>query len=242
MAKINYQKGDKIGSLIFLNREPYRKDPDSPMANFLCQCGKEFVTRIQNVKSGRTKSCGCLTKKFIGEASKKYDLPEKVIEEGVLKYKPIPKLPFEEEMRFWSKVELRASPFVCWNWTGIGKRYGEFTIGRYHFKSNRVAYFLTHKQDPKEKSVLHKCDNPKCCNPNHLSLGTHFENMQDMSLKGRASRGIEKNTCKLSENQVRLIRSEFENGISASILATKNGVSVTNVRAIVNKSTWKHIV
>lgn len=183
-----YEQGQMFGDLTFLNRAGMDADGESSLGNFLCVCGKEFITRIYNVKCGATKSCGCLTSKFIVDAHTKHDAPKKVLtENGRTSYKLIPVFTEETFVRFWSKVDLKANPFICWNWTGTGQRYGSFNIGKALYKSNRVAYFLHYGKDPKEMEVMHSCDNPKCCNPSHLSLGDHFENMQDMKEKGRAN-------------------------------------------------------
>ncbi len=98
---------------------------------------------------------------------------------------------FTEEMfnRFWSKVGFTSISARCWNWQNGTARYGDFRVGKAMYKANRVAYFLHYKKDPLDFEVMHSCDNPRCCNPAHLSLGTHFENMQDMAEKGRANNG-----------------------------------------------------
>lgn len=180
--KSNYQKGDKIGELIFVNRVD--KNPDKPYANFLCECGKEFVTRIDAVKSGRTKSCGCKTKIFISEASAIHD--KKVKEEnGMVK---LPTLRQEDKDRFWSKVNCDSNAIHCWEWTGATNgRYGYFSMGAAGgYKSNRLAYHLHYEKEIGSLHVLHTCDNPKCCNPHHLYLGTHRDNMDDMVDRKRA--------------------------------------------------------
>ncbi len=50
MAKINYVEGQKIGNLIFLNRVE-SENKNRPIANFMCECGKELVSRIDVIKS-----------------------------------------------------------------------------------------------------------------------------------------------------------------------------------------------
>lgn len=66
MAKINYVENEKIGNLIFVNRVE-SDNKRRPVANFRCECGKEFVSRIDTVKTLRTKSCGCMKLKFMSE-------------------------------------------------------------------------------------------------------------------------------------------------------------------------------
>src|ERR1035437_9646770 len=89
--------------------------------------------------------------------------------------KYIPSFSDSDKERFWTKVALAATPLVCWNWTGRAtiKEYGGFSLRGQEYRSPRLAYFLYYKKDPFDLLVLHTCDNPRCCNPNHLFLGTH---------------------------------------------------------------------
>lgn len=179
--KQNLQKGDKIGELIFLNR--VEAHPDRPTANFLCDCGKEFTSRIDAIKSGKTKSCGCKRGLLNMIAKDKGYAPIELTKEGI---KKIPTLVPKDYKAFWSKVNLQARIDVCWDWMGGNNgRYGYFALARGMYKANRIAYSSFYKKDPSDMHVLHTCDNPKCCNPHHLFLGTHEDNMKDMVEKGR---------------------------------------------------------
>jgi len=96
--------------------------------------------------------------------------------------------------RFWAKVDRRGLD-ECWEWqgsrTGRG-RYGNVKVDSYtNAPSHRVAWELTNGPVPEELCVCHRCDNPPCCNPAHLFLGTHQDNMIDKVAKGRQSRGEE---------------------------------------------------
>ena len=98
-----------------------------------------------------------------------------------------PRAPLDE--RFWAKVD-RASSDACWPWLATHGRfgYGEFKVGGRSgrsVKAHRVAWELTHGPISDGLFVLHRCDNPPCCNPGHLFLGTHADNMRDMAQKGR---------------------------------------------------------
>lgn len=60
--------------------------------------------------------------------------------------------------------------------------------GKVRIIVTRLAYYLHYKVDPGELFVCHHCDNPLCCNPHHLFLGTHDDNMQDKVAKGRQAK------------------------------------------------------
>ncbi len=230
----NYVKGDLIGVLTFLNRVEGK--PGEPRANFLCECGNEFVTKIQSAKSLETKSCGCKSRELTILGTTKHESVG-YFSSGV---KRMPVLPPEHAHRFWSKVAITAQPNLCWDWQATGGRYGHFKVGKADYKSNRIAYWLHYKVDPAEMEVTHICDNPKCCNPAHLSLGTHTDNMRDMIKKGRGDfSGL--SNAKLNEDQVRDIRGLAKTGESIDSLADMYGVKYSTIRAILKGITWKNI-
>lgn len=133
--------------------------------------------------------------------------------------------------RFWSKVTIGLVD-ECWEWQAYRgpKGYGQFGIGRNRLeKSSRVAWALTHDGVFPELCVLHSCDNPPCCNPKHLFLGSRKNNNDDMQSKGRAS--IQQ---KLSTDQANEVRARARAGEPTRELAMEFGVSqacVCNIRA-----------
>lgn len=88
---------------------------------------------------------------------------------------------------FWSLMEKRGQD-ECWPW--IGKKtkdgYGEIWVGKTPFIASRVAWALANQKQP-EGFVCHSCDNPVCCNPKHLWLGSPKDNVSDMIKKRRGS-------------------------------------------------------
>lgn len=74
-----------------------------------------------------------------------------------------------------------------------GSGYGAFGIGSKQYGAHRVAYALANGFDPEAPAppgeiVMHSCDVPRCCNPAHLSAGTHSENGYDRDRKLRRRR------------------------------------------------------
>lgn len=77
----------------------------------------------------------------------------------------------------------------CWEWQGYRhkppRNYGDMGYRGENWATHRLAYHLNKGPIPKGMVVMHSCDNPPCCNPDHLSLGTHLQNMADCRAKGR---------------------------------------------------------
>ena len=95
--------------------------------------------------------------------------------------------------RFWNKVDIR-NKNQCWHWKGsviwrksieVRHKYGVFTVRKKKYKAHRVSYMLINGRIPDNHVVRHECDNPKCCNPNHLISGTQHQNDMDRTIRGR---------------------------------------------------------
>lgn len=152
------------------------------------------------------------------------------------------------QTRFWAKVNQK-SRTECWEWIGsIDKDgYGSLFSNSKRFRAHRVAWAIKHGEIPNGLSVLHKCDNTKCVNHNHLFLGTQGDNVSDMIKKGRGSacRGEANPKAKLTDAQVREIRARHaiggrRNGYRA--LAREFGVSHPVVYYVVQRKVWRHVV
>lgn len=142
--------------------------------------------------------------------------------------------------RFWKKVDKSGGEDACWTWTGRPNRngYGRFGIGHNVFYTHRFAYEITVGEIPEGIGVCHSCDNPQCCNPKHLFLGTQADNVFDMIRKGRMSKKGQFQP-KLSDEQVEEIRKRYRRyrkfgpGASNSKeLASEFGISPITVSSI----------
>lgn len=86
--------------------------------------------------------------------------------------------------------------------------------------------------------VLHKCDNRKCCNPKHLFLGTAKDNYADAKRKGRHTHGEKQAASKLTDVDVKAIRSRPE---SLRVLSKIYGVSRATLSYVRLRKTWRHV-
>src|SRR5712675_1429552 len=84
-------------------------------------------------------------------------------------------------------VRLQRGPNECWEWDGYCNPLGYSQIGfeGRTWAGHRLFYTFFKGEIPPGLKVLHSCDNRKCCNPRHLSLGTQQDNLEDMRKKGR---------------------------------------------------------
>jgi hypothetical protein len=144
--------------------------------------------------------------------------------------------------RFESKIDKKGDD-DCWNWTASKTvhGYGQFRSGNTMVHAHRYAYELTHGKIPDGLCVLHICDNPACCNPKHLFLGTQPANMKDMMMKGRDyNSGIGEGNSKIKKFHVKQIRELYKTGkYSYHKLADMFKISKTEIGNIINNKTWK---
>lgn len=173
----------------------------------------------------------------------------------------------EHRQRFWKKVSTGKKK-SCWEWKfGCTKAgYGQLQIRAVSPRpllAHRVAWELTNGVIPEGLHILHECDNPRCCNPNHLFLGTQRDNNLDRTLKGRTAsgdrngartqphlnafvqnrgsglRGERHPNAKLSDEDVEQIIAASRKGVSGVDLARKYGVSPTQVCRILKGKSRK---
>lgn len=157
----------------------------------------------------------------------------------------------------------------CWEWQkNIEDGYGRIGLKGRSKLVHRVLYSLA-VADPGSLCVLHECDNPKCCNPDHLFLGTRTDNNADRDAKGRQAKGLrngrhtrsdrtargDRNGIRrnpelvrgensgralLTQSQVDEIRSRYaEGGITQPGLAKIYGVNPQVIHLIIRRKTWR---
>jgi HNH endonuclease len=156
---------------------------------------------------------------------------------------------------FWGKVDRSAGPDACWPWTRRvnSNGYGDFRIyrgagpkGYRRVLAHRYAYMESTGEDIVGKILLHRCDNPPCCNPSHLRVGTQADNMRDAAEKGRLSpppvlRGSRNRLATLTEGDVALIHARLAAGEVQSAIARDFGVTPTVVSRIKLGKSWVHV-
>jgi len=143
--------------------------------------------------------------------------------------------------RIFGRVER--TPDGCWLYLGgrSSRGYGVVSVRGRAATAHRLAYLLRVGPIPPGLCVLHRCDTPRCINPEHLFLGTKGENNADRKRKGRnADRRGERNTqAKLTPEQVDDIRSLYTGGsTSQRQLADRFGICQQQVSAIVRGVAW----
>jgi hypothetical protein len=160
--------------------------------------------------------------------------------------------PFDE--RLWSRILCNLGT-GCWEWQGaLQGGYGIIGIGGAYHSGNGNVRVHRHMWErfkgpiPKGLFVCHTCDNPRCCRPGHLFLGTCAENLKDMTAKGRRRNGTspgEANShARLTEADVFAIRERLKTRTvgMVAVLAREYGISYPTMNSLANGQTWRHLL
>lgn len=144
---------------------------------------------------------------------------------------------------FWERVSKGDG---CWQWSRGKNRngYGVVRGKSRQLKSHRVAYELSVGPIPDGMCVLHRCDNPACCRPDHLFLGTVDDNNKDKKSKGRGkvNKGERNGMSRLTDSDVLAIRERYAaGGIFHSQLAAEYGVTSSLICNIIKGRRWSHV-
>lgn len=118
----------------------------------------------------------------------------------------------------------------CMNATGygvvkVGGRKGRVML------CHRVTYEALVGPIPKGQVVMHLCDNPACCNIEHLRVGTQADNLADMHRKGRATGGP---LSRLTADEIMELRRMHEDGLSTRAIAARTKVSKSQVAVLLH--------
>lgn len=163
----------------------------------------------------------------------------------------ITKTTIVDAKKFW-KTFNGLSEDSCWEYRQHLTKggYGRIWVYPKMLYAHRIAWILVHGAIPKGMHICHKCDNPPCCNPKHLFLGTPQENSLDSVRKGRNSHGpvlygSSHPLAKLTEQDVAEIRRIYTPGTpgkrsetSIKGLAAKYGVAHSLIARIIKGKSW----
>lgn len=156
------------------------------------------------------------------------------------------------EERFWKNIDKNGreneNMSRCWAWC-VCKRngYGIVWMNNKLIYAHRFSFALNNPyeitlDDMCGCEVCHECDNRECCNPEHLFLGEHRDNVDDMHNKNRQANGDKNGRAKLNQEQVIQIRNRYKNEqITQKQLGIEFGVAQNAISQIINNKRWTHI-
>lgn len=154
----------------------------------------------------------------------------------------IPQPTKDEENRFWNFV-CKLDSKSCWLWFGgySSNCYPTFNMRNKTYLSSRIAYKINNPIDLTDLLVCHSCDNPNCCNYNHLFTGTNKENKNDSIIKKRHNFGINNGNNKLNNEQIKTLRYLYSIDYPIKDLVKMFGINRRTICKIATSVTWKHV-
>jgi len=142
----------------------------------------------------------------------------------------------------WVLDRIRIETNGCWVWYMAQDRdgYGLLRHRNRNRRVHRATYMLFKGKIPRGMLVRHTCDNPSCCNPEHLICGTHKDNMKDMRDRGRAASNKGENNpgSVLNDDAIRHIR---RSNLLQRELASIYSVSISLISLVRRGSIWTHV-
>ena len=131
----------------------------------------------------------------------------------------------------------------CWEWTGavLKDGYGHFHVNRKGVIASRYSYQHYKGDIPPGLVVRHKCDNPKCVNPEHLELGTQKDNYNDAKMKGRHVHGEKHGNVLYSGEQIKKVLQLIAEGMRPIDISKQTGVALSTVYDVRLGRSWKHL-
>lgn len=151
--------------------------------------------------------------------------------------------PITDVERFWRKVDRRGSG-DCWPWRGgiNSHGYGNFWINKRTVHAHAVALRFSGETIPEGFQALHSCDVRSCCNPAHLRVGTLQDNKRDETDRMRHVHGETHHAARLTDNDVRQIRSLGESGLSLAEIGRQFSMTGENAGHIIRRHSWRHVL
>lgn len=184
-----------------------------------CACGNQSTVWQLSLRRGTSTSCGCAKRKMQGDRWATYRVSA-----------------------FWKRVD-RQGVDACWPWIGAQTKgaknptpYGQLGWRGKVERAHRVAFELVKGEIQPDAMVLHTCDNTLCCNPKHLYIGDHAQNMRDMVERQRRKGigiGAANGRAKLNQKQANEIRNVYAAGIVQQDIADAYGVSQNAISKII---------
>lgn len=152
--------------------------------------------------------------------------------------------PWRDE-RFSARVPVREVG-QCWLWVGARNDhgYGQAWVRRRIVYVHRLALEWKLGEHLGARLARHSCDNPPCCNPDHLAPGTSADNVRDMYDRGRAPRpqhGSASPRAKLTESVVAEALERLRSGATIASVARSLGVSASTISRIRTGEMWPHM-
>lgn len=198
-------------------------------------CGGEFPPEMFPPDSRRCRKCG-----------------SRAVQEWKLRARAKARPMTEHDMlRFWAKVDKSGE---CWTWKGARNRqgYGRFWTGSRQRPAHAALWEYLHGPVLSKMEVCHKCDNPPCCNPDHLFLGTKSDNMQDCTAKGRHGMQVKPESVPRGEQQWHACLTEeialaiwhrfYAGGVTKIALAREYGVGKHAVYKLLAGQSWQWLL
>lgn len=146
-----------------------------------------------------------------------------------------------DRLENWSIPEPNSG---CWLWLGGSTmaEYGIITIDGKARLAHRASYEEHRGPIPVGMLVLHRCDTPLCINPDHLFLGTHQDNTDDMRAKERQAAGERHGCVKITEAIVEKIAADLAAGsLSLVDISKRYSLSEQHIGNINRGRNWAHV-